>query len=335
MPLRPMPDELLSSWLFRLADAHGLNLHSFCVLVWPGKTLWSRDVDRSADHDVISTLVRRTGASLRAVHRTLLSAYEGVLFAGRGAPGSCPWVLPMGISYWVQRRFGLQFCPTCLAEDRVPYFRRKWRLACSTLCIRHSTPLLDRCPACGSPVNLYRGERERGAGLEWAPIIQCRTCRTDLREAPAGAAGGGLSATDIRVQREIDNVIRRGWIQIAGCPVYSHLFFAGLRQLGKVFTDPRGGMRLFAAACDRYGEPQPDTSRWRKCDIERLGCAERRLLLRIAIQLIEDWPDALVELCRGHQVWSSILLRDMREKPYWYASVAREQLSSSPSSRER
>ncbi|WP_369124446.1 TniQ family protein, partial [Undibacterium sp. CCC2.1] len=52
--------------------------------------------------------------------------------------------------------YGLQFCPTCLAEDSVPYFRRRWRVAFYTVCNEHKTMLLDRCPKCGSSVAAHR-----------------------------------------------------------------------------------------------------------------------------------------------------------------------------------
>ena len=44
---KPLPDELLSSWMVRIAGQHGLKLHTFASAVWPGISIWNRDIDRS------------------------------------------------------------------------------------------------------------------------------------------------------------------------------------------------------------------------------------------------------------------------------------------------
>ena len=42
---RPQADELLSSWLRRIALGNSAKLHSFCHAVWPGLQIWNRDID--------------------------------------------------------------------------------------------------------------------------------------------------------------------------------------------------------------------------------------------------------------------------------------------------
>src|SRR5215213_7254788 len=78
--IKPQPDELLSSWLVRLAMAHASKLHTFCSIIWPRKQIWNRDIDRSADTELLQTLSDKTDTSIERVRATTLAGYESVLF---------------------------------------------------------------------------------------------------------------------------------------------------------------------------------------------------------------------------------------------------------------
>jgi len=156
--LRPKKDELLSSWLVRLAMAHGLKLHTFCSTVWPGKQIWNRDIDKCADEALLDVLSRKTAVSRSDVSRTTLAAYEGYVYERHNANGNTLWIMPLGVYHRTRTGFGLQYCPKCLSEDDVPYYRRCWRLAFITCCETHAVTLLDRCNQCGAAVNFHRDE---------------------------------------------------------------------------------------------------------------------------------------------------------------------------------
>ncbi|MDQ3555642.1 MAG: TniQ family protein, partial [Gemmatimonadota bacterium] len=74
--LKPLPDELLSSWLGRLAAAHGLKLHTFCTLAFGRRALWNRDLDRLAPPEVMEVLAERTATPPARVRETTLARYE-------------------------------------------------------------------------------------------------------------------------------------------------------------------------------------------------------------------------------------------------------------------
>ena len=148
---KPLPDEILSSWLMRLAMAHGVKLHTLSTATWPQKAVWNRDIDKSADEEVVRVLAGKTATSLERAWSTVLSAYEGRLFESYNYYGPTPWLLPVGVYHRVRQRYGQQFCPRCLAEDEEPYYRRRWRLAFMVCCEHHRVTLCDRCPRCTSP----------------------------------------------------------------------------------------------------------------------------------------------------------------------------------------
>ena len=94
MRYKPQEDELLSSWLVRLA--HGLNMkvQTLCNLEFGNqRQVWNRDIDRLGPPWLIETLSRRTGTPLRVAQQTTLRVYDGVLYRRFKSSGVLPWVL--------------------------------------------------------------------------------------------------------------------------------------------------------------------------------------------------------------------------------------------------
>lgn len=89
-------------------------------------------------------------------------------------PGLGEACAPERQAYW------LQFCPSCLAEDETPYFRRSWTLATRVSCFRHRCRLRDRCPSCRGELAPFRQDR-------LVPHQYCTHCSRHLgkRTAPA------------------------------------------------------------------------------------------------------------------------------------------------------
>ncbi|MDQ3818853.1 MAG: TniQ family protein, partial [Acidobacteriota bacterium] len=136
--------------------AHGLKLHTFCTLLWDKRPIWNRDIDKCADDGILTVLEQRTGTPFERVRASTLAAYEGALYERHNAFGNTFWIMPLGIYHRIRRMHGVQYCPSCLEEDKTPYFRRAWRLAFVTVCAKHRRLLLDACPRCDGPVNFHR-----------------------------------------------------------------------------------------------------------------------------------------------------------------------------------
>ena len=328
LPVRSQPrhDELLSSWIVRLAMAHGLKLHTFSTLLWDKRSIWNRDIDKCADDKILKELARRTETPLERVRATTLATYEGLLYEQHNARGNTSWIMPLGVYHRVRRLHGTQYCSRCLIEDKAPYFRRAWRLAFVTVCIKHRCLLFDSCPRCYAPINFHRnelGERSKQVGTG---LIRCFICNFDLREV-CSVLPRDVCDDSINYQSTLERAAAEGKINVSdGQTTYALLYFPVLRQLMKVLASRRGN-KLLAALCRETGMP-PFASCFpaRRTDIESLRIAERHQLKTLAAYLLENWSERFVRICVSARVWSSTLLRDFEPAPFWYWKVVHDRL---------
>ena len=159
---QPYPNELLSSWLVRIAHANGLKVQTFCHLEFDSHyEVWNRDIDRLAPDWLMRTIETKTGLSYKKILKTTLRSYQGKLYDKYNTAGQLPWLTTLKIYHRKRLGHGLQFCPLCLAEDEEPYFRKLWRVAAQTFCIKHMVLMHDCCPECGEGVVFYRQELGR------------------------------------------------------------------------------------------------------------------------------------------------------------------------------
>ena len=329
--LKPQDDELLSSWLTRLALAHGQPAASLFNQTWPGRYLLARDLDLWNDQATFELLASRTNTPPARAFAATLASYDGWLFEDRPRQSHAPWVLARHLNVRPQKWFGLQFCPWCLAADKRPYFRRHWRLALMVLCPTHRVLLLDRCQSCGAAVCYERqSARELGDAEGWT-LTQCHKCHADLRDSAADRYSARVDGTELEFQILLVTTLSRGWIEMPqNGVIYSHLFFSGLHQMMSKLIYGRRASSLKAALWQSYAidlpiEFVPDKS----VSLERLNVAQRRALLRAVWQLLQDWPCGFIEFCRANKLASHSLIGDMKRLPFWYWRVVREHLTKS------
>lgn len=168
--VEPEPDELLSSWLHRLALAHGLPPRVFGAALELSGGAWSGRLDLAPPAALLDRLARRTGLAAAAIAALSFRDF-----------GATALLLPMRTKISPRRSerwraTWLQACPCCLAEDQNPHFCRVWRLATTIFCLRHARRLIDRCPACQQALVPFDQ-----AAL--APQHFCAHCLFDLRRA--------------------------------------------------------------------------------------------------------------------------------------------------------
>lgn len=320
LPCRPKPlhDELLSSWLIRVAHGNGMKLQSFCHMMWPGRAIWNRDCDRCADAELVTSLAEITGTPLRRAQQTLLSAFSGSLFRALVRTGNTPWMMPLGVHHRIRHRHGLQYCPQCLANGE-PYFRRSWRLSLYTVCPEHRRTLLDGCPHCSQPVHPHRAEMGDCRRQQPLPRTICSYCRCDLCDVePRGAVPRRLLQFQRLHARIMEHTLPGDYDPVD--------YFNVLAQILQVLASPRELVRHFRSiVAEGAGVPlttaPPDRSGI-GLYFDVMG-PERMRLLESASWLLEDWPDRFVNICKIARVRGSDLVRDLNPPPGWFMLAIR------------
>lgn len=302
---RPQPDELLSSWLRRIALAHTPKVHSFCHAVWPGLQIWNRDIDASAPAILTSVLAERTGVLAPAVEATTLRPFTGVLFEDLGSgSGHTDWILPIGIYHRTRRRPGLQWCPMCLSADEEPYYRRRWRLALASTCPRHGIVLADRCHGCSRPASPHRGQD---------PL--CDVCQADRRECPVELADSQALQFEHRLA-ELFSPDARPWTQLEALHPLS--FFGVVRQVMTVVGTGERSQGLRDEIARHWGgDPAPPSEK----QLEFMVTVDRHRISALSARLMRGWPWLFVAHCADAGVWKSWAFGERRygRSPFAYA----------------
>ncbi len=177
IPVSLLPDELFSSWLTRTALMHGCDPLALTGEIWTGWRAWTRDIDRGISSDKLILLTAESGIELNKLKAaTLRSIATHITNKNLRGLAIWPWILVLG-SRNRKHHGGLQYCSTCLAKDKKPYYRLQWRLAWNIGCLQCGCQLHDRCPKCNSAIEPHR-LLAMDNNLEL-----CMNCHTDLRNA--------------------------------------------------------------------------------------------------------------------------------------------------------
>ena len=170
-----LPGELFSTWLVRAALGQGCDPMHLTGWLWPSWRAWTVDLDRGLTSPRLTVLASRSGIAAERLEAAMLHPLLALVAPDvNRSQAMWPWMLAQG-SRNRRRQGGLQFCPACLAEDAMPYFRRAWRLAWHIGCATHGTLLADHCGRCYAPAEPHRlraGDRT---------LCNCASCGHDLR----------------------------------------------------------------------------------------------------------------------------------------------------------
>lgn len=310
---KPLPDELLSSWFVRVAEANAIKLQTLSWMLFGyGMSPWHRDIDRMAPNWLLKVLCAHTGVGYWDAYHTTLNTYRTRLFAKRRTSGSLRWLLPI-ISHGAARHgFGMQFCPACLAQDVEPYFRKQWRLALFTYCPLHGCVVYDACPACSAPIAYFRHDFGKEIS-QTKSVACCWSCGFDFREAEQKAAQ--FQAEELH--EIFDRMLRSLAGPVVEAGVFDLGFFAVLHQLCRVMGMQQNHGKLLTYVANQLGmEIEPTELGWRS--FEHLRREERHQWLLCGLWLMADLDTRLAAAWESKAVRYNQMLKDFDDAPKWY-----------------
>lgn len=275
---RPLPGEALSSWFIRCAHANGMKAQTFAVRNFgQERQLWNRDIDRHAPEWLLQTMSERTAVPLYLIEKMTARLFEGRLYQTKNSSGQLRWWLPLNLYHRTYRNFGVQYCPACLAEDAIPYFRLGWRLAFYTFCPKHQILLHDRCHHCHQPVAFHRVELGKANVLDAGDMNHCWNCAVLLSEAPRLPVVKWLK-THFEQWNALLRVVDR---QFVNCGPINKARLILWHQIGRLIVSENLAPDLQRHICSIVNQPIQDLVKSRKA-FEQREIRERHYVLGLA-----------------------------------------------------
>lgn len=313
---KPVPGELLSSYIARIAGGLGMKPITFLnSIMGSRKNLLAQDLDNFGPAKLVQRISEGCEVEAEAIAACTLPSLEGLLIHNLKKKGRNAWILPTTVDNCTRHRPGLQFCPACLREEK-PHFRMVWRLAFATACTRHGTVLRDRCPHCAEPIH----------PLEMVEPWRCHRCAEDMR-LPTRPAMHAL----LIWQRRAEAALETGWIRLGDEFVAPAIWFMVARQIAALLVNgPKSAAFRSAAASLHGGDDGPYPKPIRRQPLEYLEIADRARLFAMVADLMEAWPHRFVQAATMAGIFRSHAIKDMGYVPFVYETVLTAYLDATP-----
>lgn len=233
--LKPMHDELFTSWLCRMAIQYNLKPHTFLQNYLEEKAPpLRRDLDLFENDYIEKFIVNHTPFPKNIIRKLFLNdLHLNVFKEYHNKRSHIKNILPLGISNRNQQlNTGIQYCPNCLKNK--PYFKTKWRLATSIICLKCFIQLKDKCPQCLSPINFIKIYTSNNtSSVKKLPLNICYKCKFDLSNDNNIVKA---STTEITYQKRLNGTIKKGLNSFCN---YSFLYIEALLHFASLLGSPR------------------------------------------------------------------------------------------------
>ena len=291
-----------------------------------------QDLDASAGPAFVSQLARLSGtheARLRGM--TFDPIVINLTAIEQPRAGARRWILPKGSKNRRPTAAWLQFCPSCLQGDAIPYFRRNWRYAFITACHIHRAQLETHCPSCNLPFDFESYDIIHSTEGRIVPLTACSHCGIDLRSHCSAIQD--VPQNVLRYQRALGAATRRGWSRVTGVGwLYSHQVLDVIHRLLRQLRSSRDLRRLLEASLSPAG-PFQAAFHVPPGRFESWSVPARHAAIGWISWLLRGWPFHFVAVCTRFNVLRTAIHGHRGDLPYWFDRVLLERLYRPRSSR--
>jgi len=328
LPVRfsPLHEELLSSWLVRLAWANAEKLHTFKRRFWvaPGSP-WGRNIDLILPEAAQHKIADMAALHVNKIHDHSLWAYQGKLFEKVGESKVVNGVLVSRRKGKKMLGHGLQLCPQCMSDGDIAYFRRWWKIGYVVACPEHQCVLIDACPICHSPISYHLADSGKALLPLNVPTSFCAICGHKWGSIPDKEIIRNVQREFLDWQAQLITALKTGWFELKNEGLYALSFFNGLRVLLRLIRMEGKYGHIGNTISTELTIPSIEIIKHAGGNNSSgsLRIEQRFYLLRIAHWLMEEWPDRLLWVMKKCGL-SFSYIENYREKgplPYWIASA--------------
>jgi len=307
---KPQQNELLSSWLTRVAFAHGMTLNNFFsrFIRHDGTALTRTDIDFQYNPKLWNALAEKSKIDIKTIQNLSLRSEEGYLF-------TCNECLypPTQIRKLVDRRthFGLMYCPKCLEEDEHPYFRQEWRYLFYNACSKHGIYLKDRCGICFERVRLRKMSIDN-------KIIFCHKCKRDLSQTTPTKVleeySEGLEAISW-----FQNGLKNGYFTIENTKVSSLVIFQAYTHLRHLINGQKNLKLDSFSILESYKELCKKLQHYNS---KKCGPIYKDFFLTTMVYyLFQNYPNNIQKFADENNLTHRDFVHEFQDMPFWYKST--------------
>ena len=298
----PLEDELLSSWIVRTAYAHRTHPHTFTnqYLNYRQHSFFLSQSDLTLDPEMIKIIEEKSHHKID-IHSLMLTTYSGYIQENiyENNPAT----------FFTHQKY----CPICLREDKVPYFRKKWRVVFYNICHKHQCRLYEHCLTCKTKLDISQMYENK------LPYTYCHRCGFELkkgRKLPIHKK----HISSLEYQNNIFKTIENGYIQLGKTPIYSFLFFEVFSKLSKLIllNDKHQFINkypLFSLIKDAK-QQKVNHPIFKKIDAKAQSA-----LFGLIMYIFENFPRNLKAYIQANNLTYYNLTTKVQDIPFWYETV--------------
>jgi len=290
--VEPKENEVLISWLLRLATRLGVSLHTLVrAAFWIDDRRERSQWWRHPEPQMLSRIGAKTGISIERLCGMTLESWSPVYrddeanerFSAQRYRAEAPR----------SRGFRYVLCEQCLDSNVPHHLRTPWTIGWVAVCADHASIMTVRCPKCRAKLRIGR----TSSIARFSPTI-CVQCGNDLRYGLHEPAHPAV----IRLQHALLEGKRQGTTELAGIGRLSWMEVIALTDvvLGMFWTDtiPAEQQRAYALFQKEYEISEARLFSTRYCDLAFFSW------------LTESWPQGA-----GPQIAMDMLARWLSNKP--------------------
>lgn len=300
----PFEDEILSSWIVRTAYAHKTHPHTFTnqYLDYRPHSFFLTESDITLDAKMIEAIEQKSENKVD-VHSLMLKTYSGYL---QENIFDNPNIFLCDLKY----------CPVCLQEDKVPYFRKTWRVVFYNICHKHKCQLYEHCPECKTKLDISKMYKNE------LPYTYCHKCGFELKR------GRRLSLikkyiSSISYQNKIFKAINKGYVKLGKSVIYSFLFLEVFIKFSKLiladnthkFINTHPLFKLIKdAKKQNFNHPI----------CKRINAKEQSAFFGLVMYIFDDYPHNLKRFIMENGLTYHNMTTKMSYVPFWYQTAVNE-----------
>jgi len=311
----PFSDELLSSWLIRVAMAHDTQPRTFMNLHFPktNPNFWSKDVDIywGDKPSFLSQLSYKSNISIEKLYRMTLQSYAGHLSEKILINSQNKSITRLKNRGRTHHSYGIRFCPQCIKTDSIPYYRKHWRLSFVTCCTKHQCYLQDRCPHCSKPITPYIiREKEE--------YFHCNFCKYPIWKVPLQKISP--SSYGMTAQNNLLSIVTNGYFNFQQETYYSLAYFPVLHQITKLLYNSKLHLYTFNHESLCISRSLPMFNKKPSFYIEDSSIQNQYLIYSNAEYLLRS-RKRMKQFCQANHLGKGLLTHSMRYIPFWFSHI--------------